>query len=308
MLACRHRARGGLSFGRSNLFLLCREDLSHGLNLSCCIGLRNRSGLGGSTPSLNLRRPRSTTIAHQTRVSEDILVLRGDADIAHRRLKLNERMRPIVHVARNCFASRAEVRVMADGTLVAHTSDVRLLGLAAAQRTVTVDAEVANEWRCSIGYWCIDGSKSVTRMSGASILDAVLAEIPIGAIETLVAHAIDLLVTSITDGIVAHVAARSEQSLCSKGKYCLLSRWVKAVSGMMAMLVAGMAVNAKVKVLARVASDKITLGQHYYAAVAGTSWNRNARLLLGNVRSVNFLLERARDLWLDVFEKRLFVR
>ncbi len=69
------------------------------------------------------------------------------------------------------------------------------------------------------------------------------------------------LVTSITDSIVANVTARSEQSLRDEIKLGLLNSRLESMLGVVAMLHANMARNAKIIVGARSASDKVLLRQ-----------------------------------------------
>ena len=139
---------------------------------------------------------------------------------------------------------------MAHGALIAHTCDVGLVCLVAAQWTIAVDAEVADDWCLSIRNRSVDGCKAVTRVDDASSLDAVAAVIPIWAVQALMAHTIDLLVTPIADSIVAYITARGEQGLGGEGQDGLLGRWLEAVGRMMAMLVTSVASDAQIKVIA----------------------------------------------------------
>jgi len=125
----------------------------------------------------------------------------GDADIANRSLKLDERMGLVVSVGWTGLTSGTVVGIMADSTLVSVASDVCLLKSSGgiAQRTITVDAVVAslglralvNGGGIKKGF--VNGYKTMPGMNEGRISNAGRAEIPIGAIEALVTNTIDVL-------------------------------------------------------------------------------------------------------------------
>ena len=61
------------------------------------------------------------------------------------------------------LARTAEVSVVAHCALVAYASNVRLVGLVAAQRTIAVDSEMANVHTMRLRDRGVDGGKAVTR-------------------------------------------------------------------------------------------------------------------------------------------------
>jgi hypothetical protein len=99
----------------------------------------------------------------------------------------------VVAVARDGLAVGAEVRIVANRTLVAHTLDIRLILLVFAKRTVTVDAVVARASRDRLGQRLIDWHKTVARVNVLHAQDTLRAVIPVGAVQALVANTIDEL-------------------------------------------------------------------------------------------------------------------
>jgi hypothetical protein len=106
---------------------------------------------------------------------------------------------------------------MADSALVSVTFDVCLTTIAlVAKRAVTVNAVVA----CLVAVWSsqsgnvierlVDRDKTMARVNEARVDNTTGAEIPIWAVEALVANAIDVLVTTITDSVMTRVAAGSK--------------------------------------------------------------------------------------------------
>lgn len=68
---------------------------------------------------------------------------------------------------------------------------------------------------------------------------------------------VDVLVTSITDGVVASVAAWGKQSLGDEVKLCIRNSWNKGVLGVVTMLHAHMARNAEIVVITGGASYEV---------------------------------------------------
>ena len=122
----------------------------------------------------------------------------------------------VVERSRQSFAVLAEVGVVADNTLVSHTLNVRLVRHAFAKRTIAIDAVVGDGRGRTTLELLIDGGEAVTRMSVTSVLVAFAAIVKIRAVEALVAHTVDHLVTTITDGSVSEVAASGQKGLLSK--------------------------------------------------------------------------------------------
>jgi hypothetical protein len=76
------------------------------------------------------------------------------------------------------------------------------------------------------------------------------AEVPIWAVKALVADAIDVLITSITDSIVSNVAARSKQSLGNDVEVGVLNSWLESVLWVVAVLHTDVARDAQIVVWA----------------------------------------------------------
>jgi hypothetical protein len=110
-------------------------------------------------------------------------------------------------------------------------------------------------------------------MNEMSICNARRAEVPIGALQALVANAIDVLITSIADSVMTNITAWSKKSLGYHIKLGIFNCWRKGMLGMMAMIHADMARNAKIKVWASSASNEILFGEFLDAGVASASRN-----------------------------------
>jgi hypothetical protein len=89
---------------------------------------------------------------------------------------------------------------VADGTLVSVSLDIGLNSVArVAKRTIAVDAVMTglacerSRQRCEIVEGFIDWHKSVAGVDEASIGNAGCAEVPIRAVEALVANTVDIL-------------------------------------------------------------------------------------------------------------------
>ena len=75
------------------------------------------------------------------------------------------------------------------------------------------------------------------------------------------ADTIDVLVTSITDSVVASVTTRSKQSLSDRLENGIFNRWSKAVPGVVAMLVVNVAGNAEIIIVTSSASNEAPFGK-----------------------------------------------
>jgi hypothetical protein len=92
----------------------------------------------------------------------------------------------------------------------------------------------------------VDGDESVTGVDECSIWLACRAEVPIRAIKTLVANTVDILVTSITDGVVASVTTRSEKSMGDHVEWGILNSSLEGMLGVVTVLLSNVAWDAKV--------------------------------------------------------------
>jgi hypothetical protein len=133
----------------------------------------------------------------------------GDTNVANRCLELDQRVGLVVREGRAGFAIGAEVRIVADSTLVSNTSDI--IVLSHTKRTVAADA-IMNGSAVTSNAWLaerlIDRNEAVVGVHKASVEDAVSAVVPVRAVEALVADASDELFAAIADGVVDLVPAR----------------------------------------------------------------------------------------------------
>jgi hypothetical protein len=128
----------------------------------------------------------------------------SDADVAHRRLELDERMGLVVFIGRVGLAAGTEVEIMADSTLVTSAANIR--GPAAgglAHGAVAADAHM-NRLRCEARIWgigkgLVDRGEAVARVDKAGIHYTVSAVVPIRALEALVADASNVLIQCVSD-------------------------------------------------------------------------------------------------------------
>jgi hypothetical protein len=133
------------------------------------------------------------------------------------------------------LASGAKVGIVAHGTLVPVPDDVGSSIFGIADRSIAINTVMfvsASRW--GINRF-INRDEAVSRVYEASIRNAIRAVIPIGAVETLVANAIDrlqwycqpmssfdcniatgegeYLIAAIADGIVVEIPARAKKCL-----------------------------------------------------------------------------------------------
>jgi hypothetical protein len=94
---------------------------------------------------------------------------------------------------------------VADGALVANANNEASATLASAQRTIAHDTCVAAEVGPAITNWLVYGSKSVSGVSVLSVFDAIAAVVPVRALQALVTNTANVLITAITDSIVADI-------------------------------------------------------------------------------------------------------
>jgi hypothetical protein len=179
-----------------------------GLHINNSLHLRGGIDWCTYRHSLGSRRLAGWLITHSGK-GDAILVLTqsGDADAADWGLELDQRMRAIVPIGRDCLTVGTEVSVVANGALEAHSLDVGQIFLVFAERTITVDAIMAHSSVVGLGERLVDGNEPMAGMDELGILDALRAEIPVGAVEALVANAVDELLASIAHGRVTNMSA-----------------------------------------------------------------------------------------------------
>ena len=110
-----------------------------------------------------------------------------------------------VRIGRKGFAVGTKVRVVADGALVADTSDIGFLRLGTAQRTVTVDTIMAHSFRGRDIDGLVKWSESVAGMNIFGVQNAAGAEVPIRAVQAFVADTVDMLERYQLAGIGNHL-------------------------------------------------------------------------------------------------------
>lgn len=112
--------------------------------------------------------------------------------------------------------------------------------------------------------WFVDGDKAVASVDEASVGLASRAKVPIWAVEALMANTVNVLVTTITDGVVSNITARGKKSLGNNIELGVLDGWLESVLGVVAMLHTDMATDAKVVVRACSAGNEVLLSKLYY--------------------------------------------
>lgn len=103
-------------------------------------------------------------------------------------------------------------------------------------------------------------------------LDTTRAIVPVWAVQALMAHTIDELIATITDSGMADISSRVAEEVSQGRKSCVRGSRCECMAGMVAVLVADMAIHAQIVVFARKAGDKVLLGEAVDAAVAGSGW------------------------------------
>jgi hypothetical protein len=119
---------------------------------------------------------------------------RCDIHTTDHSLELDQRVSFIVEIGRASLATSTEVGIMAYGTLVAVSNNIR--GLVATERSIAIDTIVASLAKLSstgIADWFINGDKAMSGVNEAGIDNTGRAIVPVGAIEALVTDTKDIL-------------------------------------------------------------------------------------------------------------------
>lgn len=140
-------------------------------------------------------------------------------------------------------------------------------------------AGVRSGQRCNVAERFIDWHESVTGVDEVGIGNASSTEVPIRAVKALVANTKNglctvsdqfkegveraYLVTTITDSIVANVAARGKKRLCHQSKSSTLNSRLECMLWIVAVLHANVARDAEIKVGTGGAGDEILLGEFW---------------------------------------------
>jgi hypothetical protein len=194
-----------------------------------------------------------------------VLASSGNTDVANRRLELDEGMGLVVLVGRASLAVCAEVKVMADSTLVANASDVGgIVLVAGAQGSIAANTHVhrlSTSVRMNISERLIDGRKAVVGVDEGSVDNAFRAVIPIWAVQALVADASDVLVTAITNSVVSLVSTSSHLDGNVVWHIGTCNGRDKGMLGVVAMSILGETSLAEVEILAGGAMEELGLGK-----------------------------------------------
>jgi hypothetical protein len=207
-----------------------------------------------------------------------MIACRCDVHTTDHSLELDERVSFVVEVGWTSLATGTEVGVVTYGTLVAVSNNIRRL--VATEWSVAVDAIVASLSKLSstgIADWFIDGNEAMSGVDEAGIDNTCRAIVPVRAVEALVTDTKDVLlalalhfqrgqafaylVTTITNGVVARVAAWLKKSLGKRIQGHIFNSRSKGMLWVVAMLKTHMTWNAEIKVITGSASDKAFLGK-----------------------------------------------
>jgi hypothetical protein len=224
----------------------------------------------------------------------------SNANIADWGLEFDERMGSVVAVRWASLTAGTEVGVVADGALVTITDNVGLpSAVGIAKRSITEDAcvtrfaAVPTTQRVQVAEGLVERHEPVAGVDEAGICNARRAVVPIRALETLVADAVDVLVAPIADGIVSGVTAGSKESLSQQAMVGILGHKAKGMLRVVAMLHPYMAPNTQVVIVTCVASDKLVVRQLDDAGIAGAGRHGNLLLFGGHESGLGL-----RELWL----------
>ena len=117
-------------------------------------------------------------------------------------------------IGRAGFAVGTEINIVTDGTFIPDTGDIsRAAALSRrAQRTVAADTDMCGTRRsdADVGKWFVDGNETVVRVNETSMLLARRTVVPVGAVEALVTHTADVLVTTIAYSVMDNIAPRKQ--------------------------------------------------------------------------------------------------
>lgn len=181
-------------------------------------------------------------------------------------------MRLVVLIGRAGFAVGTEVQVVANGTLVANTTDVSRRGCrGTAEWPITADPDMnrlSHRGSVKVGERLIDSGKSVPRVHEVRILDTVSAVVPVRAVEALVADASDVGVTSITDGVVGLIATGRHLHANMGGHLGARDSSCETMLGVVAVGILGEAWLAEIIIFTGSAVEKFSFRQFSHALVA----------------------------------------
>lgn len=177
----------GLRLDRARLNRLHVHDCLHSIDLVL-------TGLGGILSRVG---DTDVTVTHHRHPSTAlVLTSSGHADMSNWALELNQRVGLVVSVERTGFAVGAKIGVIADGALVANSTDVGRICLGTcAKRAIAANTDMnCADWaRADNHELIVDGHEAMVGMSEVGVKNAACTVIPIRAFQTLVTHTSDVL-------------------------------------------------------------------------------------------------------------------
>ena len=99
----------------------------------------------------------------------------------------------------------------------------------------------------------------MTRVSVTSVLDTLAAVVKVRALEALVTHTKDTLVTAVAQSVMPQVTTGRKKSLFGKRELNTVNSRLEVVARVVAVLQSGVAAKTKIVVIALHASDKLTI-------------------------------------------------
>lgn len=206
-----------------------------------------------------------------------------------RRLELDERVGLVVAVVGVGFARLAEIGIVADSTLVPIANNVgNALAGGRAQRTIAANANMGRPAGGAVVKpshkleRLTDWNEPVPNMRARGVFHALVAVVPVGAVQALVTNTSDGVLTPIADGVMHLATASIEAGSNLWLKTSAFNSWNEGMLGVMSVTVLGEAGSAKVKVVTGSAMNKLDLGQILDAAVASANARVQALLKDGN--------------------------
>jgi hypothetical protein len=179
----------------------------------------------------------------------------------------------VVFVVRRRLATRAQIKVGTDSTLVTHSADPVVMTLSGTMRTVTIDTIVMLLKRVAGSTErAVYSSETMSRMNLINRLVAGGAKIPVRASEALMADSIDLLIAPITDSKMSEVSSGGKQCLLMAGELHLTACWLEFVARIVTVTGMPLSVARKTQIiiLANSAFYKVALCGVFATAVACT--------------------------------------
>jgi hypothetical protein len=184
-------------------------------------------------------------------------------------LEFDEGMGLVVLIGRASLTVCAEIKIVADRTLVAHAPDVGgiVLGVG-AQGSIAANTHMHGLSKCIGMNVCerlIDRRKAVVSVDKGSVENAVGAVIPVWAVQALVADASDVLIAAVANSMVSLVAAGAHFDSNVIWHLSTCNSSSKGMLGVVTVGILGEASLAEIKVIASCAMEELRLGKFYFS-------------------------------------------